>query len=156
MRGESINGAAVFDNAMTIELGNVETDAEARLFVRLDELGSPHLFESRRLQNTPVRSLALVEQNAEEAAKIKDRGIHASGWGHAELKLGRLELKPVVRPHIGFRETRDQFRFGLERAVVQAHRLQDGMPQIACEGLPAVLLENVSDGGNSGVGIFGV
>src|SRR5205807_3756270 len=152
----SIDGAAVLDNTVAVELRNIETDTEARLFVRLGKLRSPHLFESGRLQNATVRPLALVEKNAEKAAKIKDGGIHAAGRGHAELKLGRLELKPVVRPHIGFREACDQLRFGLERAVAKPHRLKHGMPQIACEGLTAVLLKDISDGGKSCVGILGV
>jgi len=72
--GESIDGAAVLDNAMAVELRNVEADAESRLLARLSELRGPHLFESRGLQNATVRTLALVEKDTQEAAKIKDGG----------------------------------------------------------------------------------
>src|SRR5947199_331464 len=87
-------------------------------------------------RRAPGRGRTLVGYASVEAATSEDSGIRATGWGRAEFKLGRLALKPVVRPTIGFRERRAPLRFGLERAVAKPHRLPAGLPPRACEGLP--------------------
>ena len=63
---EAVDRSAVPDYPVTIQLRDVETDAESRLFSRLCELRRPHLRQGFGLDHLAFCSAAAIEDHAEK------------------------------------------------------------------------------------------
>src|SRR5215470_11353474 len=123
------------DEAMTIEVCEVEPYAETGFLARLRELRGPHLFQRLRLQNRAARSSPAGKQNAQESTEIFNCRVHAPGGADSELKRRRFEYAAVNSPHVSFSKILYKVRSRLKAAVAQAQGIKHRALEIACKRL---------------------